>query len=143
MTGVRKRLALAAVLGAATTMLGTVVPAEAAPAVNGMRNVAPVRPANQDMTRPGQFVLNGDSDVELVRLVAAHDVEVCLPNQMNVSGRPELQGDERYRLIVASENETREIRPGDCTTFDTAKLRVGPTSELPKGAHVVGDVHVY
>lgn len=108
-----------------------------------MENVAPRRPADQAMTRQGQFVLNGDKDVELVRFSTPHDMLVCLPPRMDVNGRPDLQGPERYPIIVSWDDETGEIWPGNCLGFDAAKVKVSPSPDMPSGDHVVGQIFLF
>lgn len=139
----RNGLGLATIIGAVAATLSLTAPAQASPDAGSLRNVAPIRPANQAMTRMGQFVLNADSDVELMRFSKPHDVEICLPRQMNVDGRPNLQGADKYPIIVNWDNQTGEIWPGNCLTFDAARLKVSPSPDMPKGAHVVGKIRVF
>ena len=95
------------------------------------------------MARPGQFILNGDRDVELVRFSKPHDMTVCLPYRMNVKGRPALQGAESYPIIISWDNDTGEIWPGNCLAFDAARVKVSPSPDMPKSAHVVGRVFLF
>ena len=143
MIGFPNGLGLTTILGAVAAALTVTVPAQATQTAGSVENFAPIRPANQAMTRMGQFVLNSDSDVELMRFSKPHDVEVCLPHRMDVRGRPSLQGAEQYRIIVNWDKQTGEIWPGNCLTFDAAKLKVSPSPDMPKGAHVVGNIRVY
>ncbi len=130
-------------IGLAVALVGTGAAAQSAPPAGAMQSVAPRRPANQAMTQPGQFVLNGDSDVELVRFSTPHDMLVCLPPRMDVHGRPDLQGPELYPIVIAWDDEVGEVWPGDCLGFDAAKVTVRPSPAMPSGDHVVGQVYLF
>lgn len=134
---------LAAVIGLAVAPIAASASAQAAQAEGGIENYAPVRPANQAMTLPGQFVLNSDHDVELVRFSRPHDMTVCLPSRMDVADRPGLEGTEAYPVTVTWDNDTAEIQPGNCLSFDAARLKVSPPPNMPKSAHVVGRLTVF
>lgn len=135
----RNRIALALAAGAVVL---AAAPAFAAPGP-GMGNAAPRRPANQAMARPGQFILNGDHDTELVRFTKAHDMSVCLPAQMDIKNRPELQGFNAWPITVKWDNDTGVIWPGNCLAFDAARVTVSPSPDMPKDAHVMGQVFLF
>jgi len=129
---------------ACTAILASVsVAAQAAQSDGAMQNVAPHRPANQAMMRPGQFILNGHRDVELVRFSKPHDVLVCLPPKMDVQGRVDLNGSTQYPVIVTWDDDVGEIWPGNCLGFDAAKVKVSPSPAMPKSDHVEGQIFIF
>lgn len=132
-----------AAFAAAAAILSLPAPVRAVVPVAGLRNSAPSDPANEALTRPDQFILNGRHDVERMHLARPHDVQICLPGRADVAGRRRLTGAQHYPIKVRWDSGAGQIWPGNCLSFDTARLTVRPSPAMPGTAHAVGTIHVF
>tara|TARA_A100001391_G_scaffold119169_4_gene81033 strand:+ start:31514 stop:31930 length:417 start_codon:yes stop_codon:yes gene_type:complete len=86
-----------------------------------------------------QFAIYNDQEVELIRYKTVRDVEICIarPDPDTVFGTKTA-----VPVEVQWDNDTGEIWPGNCLSFDAKQVKVRAAQPLPDDTELLGTFKV-
>ena len=125
--------------GAALTLALAAAPAGAQKLTNtGIPVEDPLLEESEWDARPGQFFINNNEEVEVIRFKTVHDMQTC-------AGAAHRTADGRvrgYAIKVSWDAESAVVQPGNCLAFDAKVVKVRAASPLPDDIILTGAIKV-